>query len=96
MEMTRKAVATAHRNLSSRIERYLFEMQKADRPPCRREGEWLEKAVACLASQAFDEGERAMMWADVATRQPGADEVSKTVTVEDLRTKLAAIAKVEA
>lgn len=67
MEMNRKAVATAHRNLSSRIERYLFEMKKVGRPPCRREGEFLQNALACLAAEAFAERERGMMCADVAT-----------------------------
>ena len=95
MTMTLKSVATARRNLSQRIDRYLVEMEKMEAQPGRREGDHLVRALDHLQAGTFPEGERDMMWADVATRQPDASEPHPAATLQDLRQRFAAIAGAE-
>jgi hypothetical protein len=48
-----------------------------------------------LEAGTYAEGERDMMWAEVATRQPDASELHPTASPQDLRKRFAAIAEAE-
>jgi len=91
MEMTSKALETARRNLTDRIERYLDVLEKRGAKLGLREGGHLERALAQLEAGAFEAGEREMMWAEWATRQPDAADLHPRATVENLKQRLAAI-----
>src|SRR6266481_3669393 len=90
---TFKALATARRNLWYRIDRYLAELEKRASQPGRREGDHLLRALDHLEAGTYAEGERDMMWAEVATRQPDASELHPTASPQDLRKRFAAIAE---
>ena len=92
---TFKALATARRNLWHRIDRYLAELEKRASEPGRREGDHLLRALDHLEAGTYAEGERDMMWAEVATRQPDASELHPTASPQDLRKRFAAIAEAE-
>ena len=89
---TLKAVAVAHRNLSQRIDLYLAEMKATGREPSWREGDRLLEAIELLSKRDFANGERAVMWAEVATRQEDANERHPTLTVQGLQQRFSAIA----
>ena len=89
---TFKALATARRNLWYRIDRYLAELEKRASQPGRREGDHLLRAMDHLEAGTYAEGERDVMWAEVATRQPDASELHPTASPQDLRKRFAAIA----
>ena len=72
---TFKALGTARRNLWYRIDRYLAELEKRVSQPGRREGNHLLRAMDHFEAGTYAEGERDMMWAEVATRQPDASEL---------------------
>jgi len=91
MTMTDKALETARRNLTQRVERYLEVLEKREASLGWREGDHLEKALAHLQAGTLDEGERDMMWAEWASRQPDAADPHPTATVESLRRHFAAI-----
>src|SRR5882757_1492325 len=91
---TFKALATARRNLWHRIDRYLAELEKRASEPGRREGDHLLRALDYLEAGTYAEGERDVMWAEVATRQPDASELHPTASPQDLRKRFAAIAEV--
>jgi hypothetical protein len=55
----------------------------------------LLRALDHLEGGTYAEGERDMMWAQVATRQPDASELHPTARPQDLRKRFAAIAEVE-
>ena len=88
---TFKALSTARRNLWYRIDRYLTRASQ----PGRREGDHLLRALDHLEAGTYDEGERDMMWAEVATRQPDASEPHPTASPRDLRKRFVAIAEAE-
>ena len=96
---TFKALATARRNLWYRIDRYLAELEKRASQPGRREGNHLLRALlralGHLEAGTYAEGERDMMWAEVATRQPDASELHPTASPQDLGKRFAAIAEAE-
>lgn len=91
MEITSKALETARRNLTQRIERYLDVLAKREAKVGWREGDHLERALAHLEAGTLDAGERDMMWAEWASRQPDAADPHPTATVETLRQRFAAI-----
>ncbi len=91
MKMTSKALETARRNLTDRIERYLDVLEKREAKLGLREGGHLERALAHLEAATFDAGERDMMWAEWASRQPDAADLHPTASVENLKQRLAAI-----
>lgn len=88
---TLKAVAVARRNLTLRIGLYLADLEASGREPSWREGDRLLEAVELLSKSDFANGERAMMWADVATRQEDAGERHPTLTVQELRRRFEAV-----
>ena len=92
---TFKALATARRNLWYRIDRYLAELEKRTGQPGRREGDHLLRALDHLEAGTYAEGERDVMWAEVATRQPDASELHPTGRPQDLRKRFPAIAEAE-
>lgn len=92
MTMTSKALETARRNLTQRIARYLELPTDGAAKLGRREGVHLQSALTHLQAGTFDEGERDMMWAEWASRQPDAAEPHPSVTLEDLRKRFATIA----
>jgi hypothetical protein len=63
--------------------------------PGRREGDHLLRALDYLEAGTYAEGERDVMWAEVATRQPDASELHPTASPQDLRKRFAAIAEAE-
>jgi hypothetical protein len=77
-----------HRPLPSRLE-------KRTSHPGRREGDHLLRALDHLEAGTYAEGERDVMWAEVATRQPDASELHPTASPQDLRKRFAAIAEAE-
>jgi hypothetical protein len=91
---TFKALSTARRNLSYRIDRYLADLEKRATQP-GREDDHLLRALKHLEAGTNDEGERDMMWAEVATRQPDDCEPHPTASPRDLRKRFAAIAEAE-
>ena len=92
---TFKALATARRNLWYRIDRYLAGLENKASQPGRREGDHLLRALDHLEAGTYAEGERDVMWAEVATRQPDASELHLTASPQDLRKRFAAIAEAE-
>jgi hypothetical protein len=66
--MTLKVLGTARRNLWYCIDRYLAELEKRASQPGRREGDQLLRALDHLEAGTYAEGERDVMWAEVATR----------------------------
>ena len=92
---TFQALATARRNLWYRIDRYLAELETRASQPGRREGDHLLRAMDHLEAEAYADGERDVMWAEVATRQPDAREPHPTASPQDLRKRFAAIAEPE-
>jgi hypothetical protein len=92
---TFKALSTARRNLWYRIDRYLADLEKRASQPGRREGDHLLRALDHLEAGTYAEGERDMMWAEVATRQPDDGEVHPTASPQDLRKRFVAIAEAE-
>src|SRR4030088_765361 len=71
---TFKALGTARRNLWYRIDRYLAELEKRVSQPGRREGNHLLRAMDHFEAGTYAEGERDMMWAEVAPRAAEARE----------------------
>ena len=67
----------------------------ARRQPGLREGNHLLRALDHLEAGTYAEGERDMMWAEVATRQPDASEMHPTASPQDMRKGFAAIADAE-
>ena len=92
---TFKALSTARRNLWYRIDRYLADLEKRASQPGRREGDHLLRALDHLEAGTYAEGERDVMWAEVATRQPDDGEVHPTASPQDLRKRFVAIAEAE-
>lgn len=90
MTMTSKAMETARRNLAQRIDRYLQELEKRDAKLGWREGDHLQSALDHLQAGTFGDGERDMMWAEWASRQPDAVDPHSTVTWQSLRQRFAA------
>jgi hypothetical protein len=91
MTMTDKEAATARRNLSQRIDRYLAEMEKRAIQPGRREGDHLLRALGHLQAGTFADGERDVMWAERASRQPDLGEPHPTTNLQDLLQRFVAI-----
>ena len=79
-----KAVAIAHRNLPQRIVLYLAEMEAAGHEPSWREGDRLLEAIKLLSARDFANGERGVMWAEVATRHKDGSERHPTLTTSRL------------
>jgi hypothetical protein len=92
---TFKALSTARGNLWYRINRYLAELETRASQPGRREGNQLLRALDHLEAGTYAEGERDMMWAEVATRQRDASELHPAASPQDLRKRFAAIAEAE-
>ncbi|MDI1264575.1 MAG: hypothetical protein PS018_15080 [bacterium] len=90
MTATPQSIATARRNLVQRIERYLAELEKRDAAISQREGDHLVRALGHLEGGTFADGERDMMWAEWASRQPGDAEPHPTATRAALLKQLAA------
>jgi hypothetical protein len=91
MTVTQRAQATARRNLSQRIERYLLALERREAQPGRREGDHLLRALSHLQTGAFADGERDVMWAEWASHQPDAAEPHPSASTQDLRQRFAAI-----
>jgi hypothetical protein len=77
MTMTQKAVATARRNLAYRIGVHLDVIAEAARQPDPWELHYLVLALGHLKSATYDEGERAMMWGEMAPPSRAAQMVAE-------------------
>ena len=99
MTMNPTARATARRNITERIDRFLDGLDHAGRLPNRRELFWLRAALANLKEGQYSAGEDAMDKAERALRIPehAANDLNTNagVTVEQLRAQLDAIMKAE-
>lgn len=91
--LTQKAIDTARCNLAYRLDRYLAVLEKREVQPGRREGDHLLRALDHLRTGNFDAGERDVMWAELASRQPDAGDVAPTATAAELRARLAEVAR---
>jgi hypothetical protein len=76
-----------HRSLLSRPE-------QEGQPTGQRECDLL-CALNHVEARTYAEGERDVMWAEVATRQPDASELHPTTSPQDLRKRFTAIAEAE-
>jgi hypothetical protein len=92
---TFKALSTARRNLWFRIDRYLADLEKRASRPGRREGDHLLRALDHLEAGTYDEGERDMMWAEVATRRADVGELHPEASPQDLRKRFMTTAAAE-
>ena len=63
-EFTRKAAATAHRNLQQRIERQLGVVEREGRAPSDRESLWIQRAIDALRVGEYRRGEEDMLYAE--------------------------------
>jgi len=91
------ARGTARRNVAERIDRLLNGLQRAQRPPTRRELFWLRQALVNLQEGQSPAGEDAMDKAERVLPIPehAANDLSTNagVTVEQLRMQLDQIMK---
>ncbi len=89
------ALATACRNVADRIDRFLTGLDRAKRPPNRRELFWLRAALANLEAASYPAGEDAMDRAERSIPIPehAANDLATNVgaTVTELRGQLGAI-----
>jgi hypothetical protein len=89
------AIATARRNVAQRIERFLNGLDRAGRPPNRRELYYLRKALQKLGAGLFPEGEDAMLKAERIEAIPDtaatAIMTNDAATTDELRTELSGI-----
>jgi hypothetical protein len=95
MTVSPAAVATAHRNVVQRIERLLKVVERAHRPPSRREIFHVRDALELMKVGRYPEAEEAMLRAERALPVPP-DAVHRldtnpTTTVEQLRAQLAGV-----
>jgi hypothetical protein len=60
------ALATARRNVTQRIARFIEALEQAQREPDPWECEHVMRALAALDEMDFPRGEQAMMWAEWA------------------------------
>ena len=89
MTVSSAAVATARRNVAQRIERFLNGLERARRPPNRRELHHLREAFQKLEAGQYPEGEDAMLNAErIAPIPEGAVPESAPVSVQELRAEL--------
>lgn len=86
-----KAAETARRNLAHRLDRYLVFLEKREAQPGQREGDHLLRALDHLRSGTYDAGERDVMWADWASRQPDTGDPHPGATREALVKRLAEV-----
>ena len=95
MTVSPAAVATARRNVAQRIERFLNGLERARRPPNRRELHHLREAFEKLEAGQYPEGEDAMLNAERIAPIPeaGAPAVpeSDAVSITELRAELGRI-----
>src|SRR5436190_20938500 len=92
MTVSPAAVATARRNVAQRIERFLNGLERADRPPNRRELYHLWEALQKLEAGQYPEGEDAMLKAERIAPIPEAGSPavpeSDPVSIQELRAEL--------
>ena len=92
MTVSPAAVATARRNVAQRIERFLNGLERAGRPPNRRELHHLREALQKLEAGQYPEGEDAMPDAERMAPIPeaGAPAVpeSDPASIQELRAEL--------
>jgi hypothetical protein len=97
MTLNPTARATARRKVADRIDRFLRDLESADRLPTPRELFWLRRALANLQEGDYRDGEDAMDRAERALAIPehAANDVSAKVemTAEQLRSVLTRITK---
>lgn len=62
------ALATARRNVTQRITRFIEALEQALREPDTWESEYVRRALAALDELDFPRGEDAMMWAECAPK----------------------------
>jgi hypothetical protein len=92
MTLSPAAVVTARRNVAQRVERLLKVVERAHRPPSRREIFYVIDALELMKVGQYPEAEEAMLRAERALPVP-ADAVHRldtnpTTTVEQLRVQL--------
>ena len=93
MTLSPAAVAAARRNVVQRIERLLKVVERAHRPPSRREIFYVRDALELMKVGQYPEAEEAMLRAERALPVP-ADaphrlDTNPTTTAEQLRAQLA-------
>jgi len=93
MTLSPAAVATARRNVVQRIERLLNVVDRARRPPSRREIFYVRQALDLMTVGRYPDAEEAMLRAERALSVP-ADEAhgldtNPTTTTAQLRAQLA-------
>jgi hypothetical protein len=95
MTFSPAAIATARRNVAQRIERFLNGLERAGRPPNRRELYYLREAFQKLEAGQYPESEDAMLKAERIAPIPEAAATAPTTTdpmsIEELRAELARI-----
>ena len=93
MALSPAAVAAARRNVVQRIERLLNVVERAHRPPSRREIFYVHDALKLMKVGQYPEAEEAMLRAERALPVPSDAahhlDTNPTTTVEQLRTQLA-------
>ncbi|MDP3159735.1 MAG: hypothetical protein Q8N31_06945 [Reyranella sp.] len=94
MSLSPIALATARRNVTQRIARFIEALEQAPREPDPWECEHVLRALAALDEVDFPRGEQAMMWAEWAPERRSPDAmaelrpVHKPATTGDLRSQL--------
>ena len=99
MALSPTAVVAARRNVAQRIERFLAGLDRAHRPPNRRELYYLRQALHKLEAGQYPEGEDAMMRAEGPNAIPehAANDLGTNAmaTVTELQAELDRILKGE-
>lgn len=86
MSLSAIALATARRNVTQRIARFIEALEQAPREPDLWECEHLLRALAALDELDFPRGEQAMMWAEWAAERRSPDAMSKLQLVHKVAT----------
>jgi hypothetical protein len=93
MTFSSAAIATARRNVAQRTGRFLNGLERAGRPPNRRELYYLREAFQKLEAGQYPEAEDAMLKAERIAPVPAAPAVpdNDAVSIDDLRAELSRI-----
>lgn len=83
MSQSPVTLATARRNVTQRIARFIEALEEAPREPDPWECEHVQRALSALDELDFARGEQAMMWAEWSPDRRSPDAAAKLLPVHN-------------